>query len=114
MNDRVDLVAGQNCPLSTTGLHVSVSHGATPPDLTVDVSAFLPDAAGKVAGDEDFIFFNQPIRSGQGVELDIVQSRFSFHLDRLCAAHSKIALALSACFKSPAVVKTEIFRPNLS
>ncbi len=60
MNNRIDLVAGQNCPLPMTALHVSVSHGAPPPGLAVDASAFLLDAAGKVAGDEDFIFFNQP------------------------------------------------------
>ncbi|MDD5277271.1 MAG: TerD family protein [Methylovulum sp.] len=95
MNSRIDLVAGQNCPLSTTGLHVSVSHGASPTGLTVDVSAFLLDAAGKVAGDEDFIFFNQPIRSDQGVELDIAQSRFTFHLDRCAPRIQKIALTLT-------------------
>jgi len=95
VNNRLDLVAGQNCPLSTTTLHVSVSHGVSPPGLTVDVSAFLLDAAGKVAGDEDFIFFNQPIRADQGVELDIAQSRFTFHLDRCTPRVQKIALTLT-------------------
>jgi tellurite resistance protein TerA len=95
MNNRIDLVAGQNCPLSSTGLHVSLSHGQSPPGLSVDVSAFLLNAQGKVPSDNDFIFFNQPVRSDQGVELDIGQSRFTFHLDRSQPAIQKIALTMT-------------------
>ena len=95
MNNRIDLVAGQNCPLSTAGLHVLLSHGQNAPGLNVDVSAFLLDAQGKVASDNDFIFFNQPVRSDQGVELDIGQNRFTFHLDRCAPAIQKIALTMT-------------------
>lgn len=95
MNNRIDLVAGQNCPLSSTGLHVSLSHGPCPQGLSVDVSAFLLNAQGRVASDNDFIFFNQPVRHDQGVELDIDQSRFTFHLDRSTSGIQKIALTMT-------------------
>lgn len=92
MNNRIDLVAGQNCPLSSLGLHVLLSHGQSLPGLSIDVSAFLLSAQGKVASDNDFIFFNQPVRSDQGVELDIGQNRFTFHLERATPAIQKIAV----------------------
>jgi tellurite resistance protein TerA len=93
--NRIDLVAGQNCPLSTTGLHISLSHGPKPPNLSVDVSAFLLNAQGKVASDNDFVFFNQPIRHDQGVELDSGQNKFTLHLQRTSPDVQKIALVLT-------------------
>lgn len=95
MNNRVDLVAGQNCPLSTTSLHISLSHGQCPPSLTVDVSAFLLDAQGKVSSDQDFIFFNQTGTADLGVSLEPEQGRFTLHLARCNMAIQKIALAMT-------------------
>ncbi|MGZ8137648.1 MAG: TerD family protein [Methylococcaceae bacterium] len=95
MNNRIDLVAGQNCPLLTTALHVSLSHGQSPPGLNIDVSAFLLNAQGKVTTDNDFIFFNQPARNDQSVELDVNQSRFTFHLERCAPEIQKIALTMT-------------------
>ena len=57
MSNRIDLVAGQNCPLSTSSLHVLINHGPLPQGMELDVSAFLLNAQGKVSKDEDFIFF---------------------------------------------------------
>ncbi|MBL6985629.1 MAG: TerD family protein [Methylobacter sp.] len=95
MSNRINLVAGQNCPLPTTSLHVSVSHGQGSPEITVDVSAFLLNSQGKVSSDDDFIFFNQPARTEQGVLLEPEQSRFTLHLDRTGNAIQKIALAMT-------------------
>ncbi len=95
MSHRIDLVAGQNCSLPTTSLHVLVSHGQGSPDITVDVSAFLLNSQGKVSTDEDFIFFNQPARAEQGVLLEPDQDRFTLHLDRTGGNIQKIALAMT-------------------
>ncbi|MSP28252.1 MAG: stress response protein [Methylococcales bacterium] len=95
MTNRIDLVTGQNCPLSTLSLHTLVSHGTNPQGVELDVSAFLLNAQGKVATDEDFIFFNQPARSDQGILLEPEQSRFTLHLDRTSDAVQKIALAMT-------------------
>lgn len=95
MSNRIDLVAGQNCPLPTTSLHVLVNHGQGPSGMTVDVSAFLLNSQGKVSTDEDFIFFNQPARAEQGVLLEPDQGRFTLHLDRTGGDIQKIALAMT-------------------
>ncbi len=95
MSNRIDLVAGQNCPLPTTSLHVLISHGEGMPDITVDVSAFLLNSRGKVSTDDDFIFFNQPARAEQGILLEPDQDRFTLHLDRTGADIQKIALAMT-------------------
>ena len=95
MSNRVDLVAGQNCPLSTLSLHVLVGHGTVPQGMELDVSAFLLNAQGKVSTDQDFVFFNQPARTDQGVLLEPEQSRFTLHLDRTSSAIQKIALVMT-------------------
>lgn len=95
MSNRIDLVAGQNCPLSTLSLHVLVSHGTSPVAMELDVSAFLLNAVGKVSTDADFVFFNQPARSDQGVLLEPEQNRFTLHLDRTSEVIQKIALAMT-------------------
>ncbi|MGJ0484620.1 MAG: TerD family protein [Methylomicrobium sp.] len=95
MYTRIDMVAGQNCPMPVSGLHVQVMTGRniTGPDL--DMSAFLLNAQGKVSRDEDFVFYNQPIRAEQGVELDPGQSRLTLHLDRTQPSVQKIALTMT-------------------
>jgi tellurite resistance protein TerA len=95
MSNRIDLVAGQNCPLSTGSVHVLVSHGTKPQGMELDVSAFLLNAQSKVTTDEDFIFFNQPARTDQGILLEPEQSRFTLHLERSTNAVQKIALAMT-------------------
>lgn len=95
MTNRIDLIPGQNCPLSSISLHVFITHGKIPEGLELDVSAFLLNAAGKVANDNDFIFFNQPARTEQGVLLEPEQNRFTLHLDRTSNAVQKIALAIT-------------------
>ncbi|UFS96311.1 vWA domain-containing protein [Nocardia huaxiensis] len=57
------LAKGQNSPLPGTELRVAVRAANT-----VDLSALLVTAAGKVRSDADFIFFNQP--RGAGVLLE--------------------------------------------
>lgn len=57
-----DLVKGQNGPLSTSS--VSVSMTLTAP---ADLSALLVTDTGKVRSDADFVFYNQP--TGPGVTL---------------------------------------------
>ncbi|MGZ8934972.1 MAG: TerD family protein, partial [Methylobacter sp.] len=95
MSNRIDLVAGQNCPLPATSLHVLLSHGPNPPGMEVDVSAFLLNTQGKVSGDNDFIFFNQPACIDQGILLEPEKRRFTLHLDRTRNDIQKIALVMT-------------------
>lgn len=95
MFNRIDMVAGQNCLLPTSALHVSVLTGRKLSGPDLDLSAFLLNAQGKVARDEDFVFYNQPLRADQGVELEVAQSRLTLRLDRTQAAVQKIALTIT-------------------
>lgn len=60
MNDVIHLAKGQNAPMpqhrATVTVHVPVA---------ADLSALLLDANGRLRGDEDFVFYNQP--NGPGV-----------------------------------------------
>ncbi|GAB19697.1 hypothetical protein GOEFS_093_00260 [Gordonia effusa NBRC 100432] len=68
------LVKGQNGPLTTTDLVVSVTLTAP-----ADVSALLVTDTGKVRSDADFVFFNQP--TGPGVNLVTGPSGASLHIN---------------------------------
>lgn len=95
MNGRIDLVAGQNCLLSSTGLHVLVNPGSLPPGMTLDSSAFLLDGQSKVTGDDDFIFFNQPATANRDVLWEPELNRFTLHLEKTEAKFQKIALTIT-------------------
>jgi tellurite resistance protein TerA len=83
MNARKDLVSGQNITLAHHDLHVMIIPAQMPPDLALDTSAFLLNDKEKVGSDNDFVFFNQPSRLDQGVELDCASHKLTLHLDRV-------------------------------
>lgn len=95
MYNRIDLVAGQNCLLPETALHVMVFTGRKITGPELDMSAFLLTAQGKVSSDEDFVFYNQPVRADQGVELEPEQNRLTLHLERTRTSVQKIALTMT-------------------
>ncbi|WP_031431631.1 TerD family protein [Methylomicrobium agile] len=95
MYDRIDMIAGQNCPLPVPALHVTVMTGRKISGPDLDMSAFLLNAQGQVSQDEDFVFYNQPLRADQGVELEPEQNRLTLHLDRTQPSVQKIALTMT-------------------
>jgi tellurite resistance protein TerA len=93
MSLRKNLIAGQNFVLEHRDLHILIIPDSMPPDLALDTSAFLLNDKDKVSSDNDFVFFNQPSRLDQGVELDCAQHKLSLHLDRASPAVNKIVFA---------------------
>ncbi|MGR8933815.1 MAG: TerD family protein [Gammaproteobacteria bacterium] len=89
---RIDLVAGQNMPLSLNALHLLIEPQRLPPEACLDVSAFLLDRRGKVTCDEDFVFFNNPCRPEHGIEVDAEKRRFTLRLDAVGSNVEKIAI----------------------
>ncbi len=63
----MNLASGQNVSLSSHNIRVSCRYAQLPPHLSLDNSIFLLNAANKVSGDDDFVFFNQPQRADVGV-----------------------------------------------
>ena len=93
----MDLQAGQNIPLSSPTLTLRLEYAAgaafrSEPDTCV----FLLNAAGKVRGDDDFIFFNQPATASRSVVLDSAGQGaiVTLQLTLIPADISKIAITL--------------------
>ncbi|MGW5321798.1 FtsK/SpoIIIE domain-containing protein [Rhodococcus pyridinivorans] len=84
----IELVTGQNMPLPTTAVRVSITSST---DL--DISAVVLGVDGKVRGDEDFVFYNAPehpsgvVRTGDTLVFD---------LSRADAGTDRVAVLLSA------------------
>ncbi|WP_372345809.1 TerD family protein [Streptomyces sp. KL116D] len=54
------ITKGANAPVPTAALRVAVCRQDVPGVPVIDASALLLDAAGKVRGDADLVFYNQP------------------------------------------------------
>jgi len=92
--------AGQNLSLSqqTPGLQhieLELSWESADDPWTLDAGAFALTAQSRVRGDGDFIFYNQPMLPGGGLQLEPDGRRFSVRLAALPAAVEKIAIALT-------------------
>jgi tellurite resistance protein TerA len=92
---RIDLVAGQNTLLPVNALHFLVEPLRLPPEVGVDVSAFLLNKQGKVSSDADFIFFNNPSRLDQGIQLEPEKRRFTLRLDAVGDMIEKISIVIT-------------------
>ncbi|MBW7983102.1 vWA domain-containing protein [Enterobacillus tribolii] len=93
----MNLMPGQNTPVTTTQVSLTLSY--TKPAAfrsEIDASAFMLTGAGKVRGDNDFIFYNQPRSADGSVEMTPQPDgcRFTLDLARVDPAIEKIALTL--------------------
>ncbi|MEU0672240.1 TerD family protein [Streptomyces sp. NPDC006172] len=93
---------GSNIPVPTTGLRVQVGWRTGPDVPDVDASALLL-VAGKVRGDGDFVFYNQPLHSSGAVRHEDkrdsggqVTDTLSVDLTRVEPAIESVVLAASA------------------
>ena len=86
------LSKGQKIPLNENFLTIKFQR----PDsaLEIDTAAFLTQSNGKVAGDEDFVFYGNPKHNSGAVthkdddSIDIVLSRIPRHAERISFAAS--------------------------
>ncbi|MDP2177221.1 TerD family protein [Methylicorpusculum sp.] len=85
-----NLIAGQNFVLEHHDLHISIIPDYVPAGLALDTSAFLLNERDKVSSDNDFIFFNQPARLDQGIELDCNSHKLTLHLNGVASSVKKI------------------------
>ena len=56
----VSIAKGGNLPIDVPAVRAVLSWTGGPGVPDVDASALLLQASGRVAGDDDFVFFNQP------------------------------------------------------
>ncbi|MDC9597494.1 VWA domain-containing protein [Xenorhabdus anantnagensis] len=93
----MNLQAGQNIVLSTTSLRLTLSYPTSPSFRSeVDASAFLLNASGKVRGDSDFYFYNNPTAADNSLVLETSHqsSIITLDLTKIDADVSKIAITL--------------------
>ncbi len=83
----MELTQGANAPIAGDVATVRLGW-ATPAGVETDVSAYLLTAAGKVRGDHDMIFYNQP--SGDGGAIRLVDGAYHVALGTVSEAIEKI------------------------
>ncbi|NUR41799.1 MAG: TerD family protein, partial [Streptomyces sp.] len=96
------IVKGANAPVPAGLLRVAVSRRKVPGTPVVDVSALLLDAAGKVRGDADLVFHNQPAHPsgavrhlGTGDGVDQLAEWLELDLPRVEPAVQRVLVAAS-------------------
>ncbi len=90
------LPRGGVCDLPTDDPHLlTVSWRATSRHVDVDVVAFVVDESGRVGGDDDMLFYNQPRHPSDSVQLDLDTSgEVSVHLTpAMLAEHQSVVIA---------------------
>ncbi|MES5821069.1 TerD family protein [Streptomyces sp. RG80] len=96
------IAKGANCPVPAGLLRVAVCRRKVPGTPAVDVSALLLDAAGKVRGDADLVFHNQPAHPsgavrhlGTGDGADQLAEWLELDLPRVEPAVQRVLIAAS-------------------
>ncbi|MFF7458505.1 VWA domain-containing protein [Kitasatospora sp. NPDC008115] len=103
MNDR-SLSAGANVPVDAAGVRVEFGWASGPGGPDVDASAVLLAADGRVRGDGDLVFYNQPRHASgavrhqgkEGAAAGTVTDRIAVDLVAVEAGVERIVLAASA------------------
>lgn len=92
------LISGQNTALSSENLSVTLSYATASSwqDSALDPSVFLLTANDKVRGDEDFIFYNQPVSKDGSIRLQNQAdgATIQLNLNQLDSAIQKVAFTL--------------------
>ena len=87
----MQLQRGANTSIGTGAVSVAVD--VAPRDDSVDISAYLLNEAGKVRGDHDMVFFNQPAGADGAVQLS--GERFQIDLDRIPGEIARIVFCVT-------------------
>ncbi|AUB80403.1 TerD family protein [Candidatus Thiodictyon syntrophicum] len=91
----MELQSGQNAPVGTGALRLALTCDPPNQAASLDVSAFLLDAAGRVSGDGGFVFYGSPSDPAGAVRLDPVAASFQIEPGRLPGGIERVVVALS-------------------
>jgi stress response protein SCP2 len=93
----MQLQSGQNIPLHTSNMDLRLDYPASSGFRSEpEICIFMLNAEGKVTGDADFIFYNNPSATGGGVRLAPGHQHANVHLelDRIPVTIQKLAITL--------------------
>jgi len=85
---------GQNVPLNDKVVVARLTFATRPDKLDVDVSAYLLQEAGRVRGDGDMVFYNQPRDDDGSVALDIGTGEVTIDTGRIPDAIARVAVCV--------------------
>lgn len=96
----MDLQPGQNFSITKhsaapAGVEIALDWEPASTALTLDSSAFALSNQGKVRGDEDFVFYNQPTLVGGGIKRSGDGRAFTLTFAALPAAIERVVVALT-------------------
>lgn len=103
----MNLTTGQNIAVPFNAAQVLITTANQLPTLAIDHSIFLLNADGKVAKDEDFIFFNNPNRADVGIIHNPANGTTELDFSKTPASIARIVFALTI---SDGVHKNQSFR----
>lgn len=92
----VELQRGGNAPVGDGPVTVRIDW-AGPAGVEADISAYLLGESGRVSGDHDMIFYNQPSGAGGAIAMaaEAGSTRFTIDPDRLPPSVARIAFCLT-------------------
>lgn len=90
----MQLTQGANAAVPDGPLTVTIGFEHRSAGLDIDISAYLLDAAGRVRGDGDMIFYNQRASPEGAVRLDPAAGRFTIEPGRIAAEIERIAFCV--------------------
>lgn len=91
----MDLQSGQNAPVGTGALRIALSADPSNQAPSLDPSAFLLGADGRVKSDGCFVFYGQPRDPSGAVALDPVAATFQVDPARLPPGVERVVFALT-------------------
>ncbi len=87
--------SGQNAPVSTGALTLTVTAQPQANAPSLDLNLFLLDAAGRVIGDEGFIFYGNNSAPKDGIELNAAELSARCEPARIRGSVQRVIIALS-------------------
>lgn len=92
-----NLIQGQNSPLASTTLTAQFSSdvGAGQSSEVVELNAFLLGADGRVLGDAEFVFYNQPAHPSGCLSMNPGSLQYALALDKTPAAIERMVLTVT-------------------
>jgi tellurite resistance protein TerA len=91
----LDMQSGQNAPVSTAALTLTVTAEPQANAPSLDLSLFLLDAAGRIIGDDGFIFYGNSSAPNDGIELSPAELSARCEPARLREGVQRVIIALS-------------------
>ncbi len=91
----MDLQSGQNAPVGTGPLRLTLTCEPASQAASLDPSAFLLDAAGRVSGDGGFVFYGSASDPTGAVRLNPAAAAFEVDPGRLPTGIERVVIALS-------------------